>query len=103
LRFSDEPVLVQVRRNSVAVQINNRVICQFDGDLSKLTLPREWAVNDGKALLMGAHQGSYRVSSWILEPVAPAPRLGQAASPSTVPGPPGIPGPPDIPLSLQNN
>jgi hypothetical protein len=94
LMFGDESVLVQVRRNRVTVQINNRVVSQYEGDLSKLTLPREWAIANPKSLMLGAHQGSYRVSSWILEPVAPAPRLSQSANPPAVPGLPGFPGPP---------
>ena len=94
--FGDVPVQVAVRRNSVTVWINNRVVSQYDGDLSKLALPREWTVSDPKALLVGAHQGSYRVSSWTVEAVAPAPRLSQPASVPPVPGLPEfepLPGP----------
>jgi hypothetical protein len=91
LSFSTDPVVVQVRRNSVTVLVDSRVVCEYSGDLNKLTLPREWAVTDTKALFLGAHQASYRVTSWMVEPVGPAPRSGRSAGPPNVPALPGFP------------
>ena len=91
LNFSTDPVVVQVRRNSVAVLVDNRVVCEYSGDLGKLALPRDWAVTDTKALMLGAHQASYRVTSWMVEPVGPAPRSGLSAGPPNVPAIPGFP------------
>jgi hypothetical protein len=97
LNFSTDPVVVQVRRNSVTVLVDGREVCAYSGDLGKLALPREWAVADTKALLLGAHQASFRVTSWMVEPVAPAPRLAQPGRPPSFPGLPEVP-----PLPLNN-
>jgi tetratricopeptide (TPR) repeat protein len=91
LMFGDVPVLVQVRRGSVTVQIDNQPVTQYEGDLDKLVSPPDWTIPRFNGLLLGAHQGSYRVSSWFLEPVAPAPRTAKASAPPPVPGVPGFP------------
>ncbi|MCI0361452.1 MAG: hypothetical protein L0211_23465 [Planctomycetaceae bacterium] len=93
LSFSTDPVVVQVRRNSVTVLVDNRVVCEYSGDLGKLALPREWAVSDTKALILGAHQASYRVTSWMVEPVGPASRLSRPGEGPSVPNLPGFPSP----------
>jgi hypothetical protein len=94
LMFGDAPVLVQLRRNSVTVQIKNQEVTKFDGDLDKLVSPPEWTIPKFNGLLLGAHQGSYRVSSWFLEPVAPAPRLTPTGGLPAVPNLPNFPSSP---------
>jgi tetratricopeptide (TPR) repeat protein len=73
LNFSDDPVICQVRRNGVTVRNRRGIICEYQGDMNKLMLPREWAVADNKAFFLGAHLSSYRVNSWVLEPLSAAP------------------------------
>ncbi len=91
LEYGEEPVLVQVRRNSVTVQIDNQTVTQYDGDLDQLASPAEWLIPKYGGLLVGAHIASYRVTSWVLEPVAPAPRLGKTPEPPAIPGLPNFP------------
>ena len=66
---SEATIVCQVRRRSVSVTINTNEVCRFDGDLSQLALPKEWSVNDPKALFIGSHQCGYLVSGWTLEPL----------------------------------
>ncbi len=88
--LGEETVLVQVRRNGVTVQIDNRVVTQFEGDLDKVA-SLDWTIPKFNGLRLGAHQGSYLVSSWFLQPVARAPRLGKTPEPPAVPGLPNAP------------
>jgi hypothetical protein len=74
-------VACQVRRNSVDVLVDNQLACRFEGDLSKLSLPKEWAVNNNRALMLGAHRAFYHVSQWRLEPV---PRAVSSVNPAEV-------------------
>ena len=91
LGFGEMAVLVQVRRNSVTVQIDSQTVTQFDGDLDQLAAPPDWLIPNYSGLLVGAHIASYRVTSWVLEPVAPAPRLGKTPEPPALPGLPSFP------------
>jgi len=93
LEFGEETVLVQVRRTSVTVQVENQTVIQYDGDLDALAAPPEWTIPKYNGLLVGAHIASYRVSSWMMEPVAPAPRLGNKSEPPMVPGLPNFQSP----------
>jgi hypothetical protein len=93
LEFGEETVLVQVRRTSVTVQVENQTVVQYDGDLDALASPPEWTIPKYNGLLVGANIASYRVSSWVMEPVAPAPRLGNRNEATTPPGLPNFPGP----------
>ena len=82
-------VACQVRRTSVTVLVDGRVACQYEGDLGKLVLPKEWAIADKQAVMLGAHLAAYNVRNWRIEPV---PKEGPPAF-ATQP-PPGQPFPP---------
>jgi hypothetical protein len=80
---SETTIVCQVRRRSVSVTINTNEVCRFEGDLSQLALPKEWSVNDPKALFIGSHQCGYSVSGWTLEPLpAEAPASTEALRPA---------------------
>lgn len=66
----DEATIVcQVRRKSVTITIGGNEVCRYEGDMSKLTLPKEWSVGDPKLLFIGSHQCGYCVTGWMLEPL----------------------------------
>jgi hypothetical protein len=91
-------VVCQVRRNSVTVLVNGQTACQYEGDQTKLTMPREWR-HQG-TLMLGAHLAAYNVRGWRLDPL-PKEAPSSAVTPPQ-PGQPFTPGfasqPPERPL-----
>ncbi|HEX5102230.1 MAG TPA: hypothetical protein VFV87_00360, partial [Pirellulaceae bacterium] len=69
-RFRGESTIVcQVRRRSVSVMVDSTEACRYEGDLAKLSLPKEWSINDPRSLFIGSHKCCYSVTSWMLEPL----------------------------------
>jgi hypothetical protein len=97
---SGSMVICQVRRESVSVTVDGKQACRFEGDLSKLVLPRDWSVNDDRAFIMGANNAAYFVSRWRLDPLAreaeaPVGGFGNPGFANPGIGAPGLGVPPD--------
>jgi hypothetical protein len=93
-------VICQVRRESVSVTVDGQQACRFEGDLSKLVLPRDWSVNDNRAFIVGANNAAYFVSRWRLDPLPreaepPAGGFDNPGFPNPGLGAPGLGVPPD--------
>lgn len=80
-------IVCEVRRRSVTVRVNDAEVCRYEGDMSNLALPKEWSVSDPRAPFIGSQNCRYLVSSWVIRPLPPEPRLS-----ATVGGPSGAGG-----------
>jgi hypothetical protein len=74
-----QTIVCQVRRRNVTVLVDGTEVCRLAGDLSRLSVPKEWAGGEGPALFLGSHQCHYDVAHWLLEPLpSEAPPAGFA-------------------------
>ncbi|MDX1945629.1 MAG: hypothetical protein SFU86_09475 [Pirellulaceae bacterium] len=75
-------ILCQVRRRSVVVSVDGIEACRLEGDLSPLTMPKEWGGADGKSLMVGSSLCRIHLERWTVESL-----VGEAAAaPSPLPG-----------------
>jgi hypothetical protein len=87
-------VTCQVRRDSVSVLVDGNQACSYQGDLSKLVLPRDWSVADSRSFIVGAQKAAFIVNEWRLEalpPEAPAVAVPSFENPGFGPLGPGVP------------
>jgi hypothetical protein len=61
-----------VSMNEIKVTLDGQPLMEYRGDMSKLSVPREWAVPDARSLFLGSHQGSFSIAAWLLGPLRDA-------------------------------
>jgi hypothetical protein len=62
-------VICAVKHNEVVVLLDGQKLAQYRGDMSKLTMPKEWAVPDPRSMFLGAHQGGFYIHGWGIAPL----------------------------------
>jgi len=58
-----------VRRRDIVISLDGQPLIEYRGDMSKLYLPKEWAVPDSRAMFLGAHQGGFDFYGWAVAPL----------------------------------
>jgi hypothetical protein len=57
-----------VRRREIVVLLDGQPLLEFKGDVSKLSLPKDWAVPDARSMFVGTHQGGFDIHGWAVAP-----------------------------------
>ncbi|HZN34853.1 MAG TPA: hypothetical protein VFB80_13585, partial [Pirellulaceae bacterium] len=65
-------VACTVAPNQIQVLLDGESLINYQGDMNRLTMPREWSVPDARSLFLGSHQGSFSIYSWVMAPLRDA-------------------------------
>ncbi|HEX5102658.1 MAG TPA: hypothetical protein VFV87_02535 [Pirellulaceae bacterium] len=62
-------IICAVKLDEISVQLDGQELIQYRGDMSKLTMSKEWAVPDTRCMFLGSHQGGFYVHGWVVSPL----------------------------------
>ena len=63
-------IVYSVRKGGVKVTVNGKSIIDWKGSLTRLTLTKEFAVPNSKALFIGSWNTEFRVTRAVLTPIS---------------------------------
>jgi WD40 repeat protein/formylglycine-generating enzyme required for sulfatase activity len=79
-------VAMDVRRNGINIVRDGKPVIQWAGDVSRLSMAKEWLVRDDKSLFIGTHDCVYHIHKLTLTPLGPvAPESTPIAGKSSAP------------------
>jgi hypothetical protein len=57
-----------VKSHQIAVSINGDMLLDYRGDMTRLTMPSEWAFGGPRSMFVGAHLGEFTIMGWSVAP-----------------------------------
>jgi hypothetical protein len=72
LRIEQHTIVCAVKLDEIDVLYDGQPLIEYRGDLTRLSLTKEWTVPDGRALFIGANQGGFYVDGWSVSPLRKA-------------------------------